>query len=68
MIPGDIKPIGHISPYRRFDPNHPGRKDVMTQAEVDANGGREPDPAIYVHQPMLGRYYLKESLPRREKP
>jgi hypothetical protein len=25
MIPGDIKPIGHISPYRRFDPNHPGR-------------------------------------------
>jgi hypothetical protein len=61
MIPGDIKPIGNVSPYKRIDLN---RKDVITQAEVDANNGREPDPTFYVHQPMLGRWYLKDFLRR----
>jgi hypothetical protein len=29
-IPPTIEPIAHISPYRRIDPSHPGRKRVIT--------------------------------------
>src|SRR4029077_9885306 len=47
-IPPTIEPIAHISPYRRIDPSHPGRKRVITLDEWQASGStREPDPEIY---------------------
>jgi hypothetical protein len=50
-IPPTIEPIAHISPYRRIDPSHLGRKRVITLDEWKASGStREPDPA----EPVLG--------------
>ena len=47
-IPPTIEPIAHISPYRRIDTSHPGRKRVITLDEWQASRStREPDPAIY---------------------
>jgi len=37
-IPSAIEPIAHISPYRRIDPSHPGRKRVITLDEWQASG------------------------------
>jgi len=32
-IPPNIEPIAHVSPYRRIDPEHPGRKRIITLEE-----------------------------------
>jgi hypothetical protein len=49
ILPFDpaAKPAFTLTPYRRIDFRKLGRKKVITRAEVDASGGREPDPALY---------------------
>ena len=56
----DYEPIAHISPYRRIDPSHPGRKRVITLDEWQASGStRKPDPAIYSYDARNRRWVLK---------
>lgn len=62
MIHGEIKPIGHVSPYKRIDPSHPGRRAIITRADVLREGGREPDPSIYRYSPMAETWYLKDGV------
>lgn len=62
MIRGNIEPIGHVPPYKRIDPNHPGRKEVITLAEVIKGGGRGPDPAIYRWDVIREVYVLKDGV------
>jgi hypothetical protein len=53
----------HISPYRRIDPSHPGRKRVITLDEWQASGStRKPDPAIYSYDARNRRWVLKEGV------
>jgi hypothetical protein len=60
-IPPNIAPIAHISPYRRIDPEHPGRRPIITLDEWMAIGSaREPDPAIYSYDARRRRWVLKE--------
>ena len=62
-IPPTIEPIAHISPYRRIDPAHPGRKRVITLDEWQASGSkREPDPAIYSYDARNRRWVLNEGV------
>ena len=62
-IPPTIEPIAHISPYRRIDTSHPGRKRVIKLDEWQANGStREPDPAIYSYDARNRRWVLKEDV------
>jgi hypothetical protein len=62
-IPPTIEPIAHISPYRRIDPSHPGRKRVITLDEWQASGNtRKPDPAIYSYDERNRRWVLKEDV------
>ena len=62
-IPPTIEPIAHISPYRRIDTSHPGRKRVITLDEWQASGStREPDPAIYCYDARNRRWVLKEDV------
>ena len=62
-IPPTIEPIAHISPYRRIDPSHPGRKRVITLDEWRASGStRKPDPAIYRYDERNRRWVLKEGV------
>jgi hypothetical protein len=62
-IPPTIEPIAHISPYRRIDPSHPGRKRVITLDEWEASGStRKPDPAIYTYDARNRRWVLKEGV------
>ncbi len=60
MIASDAAPIGHVSPYKRIDPQHPGRKPVITAVEVAQAGGREPDPHVYRYSPMRDAWILKD--------
>ena len=34
MIQRNAEAIGHVSPYKRIDPMHPGRKRVITKLDV----------------------------------
>ena len=62
-IPPTIEPIAHISPYRRIDPSHPGRKRVITLDEWQASGStRKPDPAIYSYDARNRCWVLKEDV------
>jgi len=62
-IPPTIEPIAHISPYRRIDPSHPGRKRVITLDEWKASGStRKPDPAIYSYDARNRCWVLKEDV------
>jgi hypothetical protein len=62
-IPPTIEPIAHISPYRRIDPSHPGRKRVITLEEWKASGStRKPDPAIYSYDARNRCWVLKEDV------
>ena len=62
-IPPTIEPVAHISPYRRIDPLHPGRKRVITLEEWQASGSmRKPDPAIYSYDARNRRWVLKEDV------
>jgi hypothetical protein len=62
-IPPTIEPIAHISPYRRIDPSHPGRKRVITLDEWRASGStRKPDTAIYSYDARNQRWVLKEGV------
>ena len=62
-IPPTIEPIAHITPYRRIDPSHPGRKRVITLDEWQASGSkRKPDPAIYSYDARNRRWVLKEDV------
>lgn len=47
MIARDAEPIGHIPVYRRIDLSNPGRRAVITVQQVEATGGKGPDPALY---------------------
>jgi len=59
----DYEPIAHISPYRRIDPSHPGRKRVITLDEWQASGStRKPDPAIYSYDARNRCWVLKEDV------
>ena len=59
----NIEPITHISPYRRIDPERPGRKAIITVDEWLASGAtREPDPAFYSYYTPSRRWVLKESV------
>lgn len=62
MIRSDITPIGHIPPYKRIDPNHPGRRAVITTPELAQSGGREPDAAIYRYSHLTGSWHLKDGI------
>jgi hypothetical protein len=57
-----IEPVGHISPYKRIDPSHPGRKPVITALELMQSGDREPDPAIYRHDFSRAIWILKDDV------
>jgi hypothetical protein len=62
-IPPTIEPIAHISPYRRIDPSHPGRKRVITLDEWQASGStRTPDPEIYSYDARNRCWVLKEDV------
>jgi hypothetical protein len=62
-IPPTIEPIAHISPYRRIDLSHPGRKPIITVDEWQAGGStRKPDPAIYSYDAQNRRWVLKEGV------
>ena len=44
----EIIPIGHVSPYKKIDPSHPGRKGKITYEEWKASEAiREPDAEVY---------------------
>jgi hypothetical protein len=59
----DYRADPHISPYRRIDPSHPGRKRVITLDEWQASGStRKPDPAIYTYDARNRRWVLKEGV------
>jgi hypothetical protein len=58
----DIAPIVHISPYRRIDPSHPGRKMLVTRDDINREGGREPDLAVYHYNAILDRWTLKDGM------
>jgi hypothetical protein len=60
MITPDAEPIGHVSPYRRIDPSHPGRKRMITYLELMQSGDREPDAAIYRHDLLRDCWILKD--------
>jgi hypothetical protein len=62
MIPRNAVPIGHISPYRRIDPAHPGRKTVITLFELFRDGGRAPDAAIYSYDLLREVWTLKDGV------
>jgi hypothetical protein len=49
MIARDAQPIGHVPPYKRIDIRHPGRKAVITRAEVEQGVCREPDAEAYYY-------------------
>jgi len=59
MIARDAEPIRNVPVYKRFDPNNPGRKAVITLEDVINGGGREPDPAIYERNPLCDVWVLK---------
>jgi len=62
-IPPNIEPIAHVSPYRRIDPEHPGRKRIITLEEwVASRAAREPDPALYSYDARNRRWVLKEGV------
>ena len=61
-LPPNIEPIMHISPYRRIDPVHPGRKQIITLDEWLASGStRDPDPNLYCYDARSRRWLLKEA-------
>ena len=69
MIDPDVEPMFNVSPYRRIDPMHPGRKARITQEEAIKAvmaGGKGPDMAIYSFDmdAQTGEmvYILKETL------
>lgn len=73
MIDRDVEPLFNVSPYRRIDPAHPGRKIKITRAEALAavmvgRATRLPDAEAYVliMDTVTGEeaYFLKEALPR----
>jgi hypothetical protein len=53
MIECNAEAIGHVSPYKRIDPMHPGRKRVITKLDVMNGVCREPDPDLYRYEPIL---------------
>jgi hypothetical protein len=58
-----IEPIAHVSPYRRIDPERPGRKQIITRDEWAASGpAREPNPALYSYDARERRWVLKEGV------
>ena len=63
-IPKNTEPIAHVSPYRRIDPERPGRrKQIITRDEWAASGAaREPDPAFYSYDARNRRWVLKEGV------
>jgi hypothetical protein len=61
-LPPDAVPISHISPYKRIDPCHPGRKTVITMIEVMRNGGRPPDAALYQYDFLREVFTLKDGV------
>lgn len=60
-IAADIKPIGHVSPYRHIDPRYPGRRAIITEEDVH-NGERVPDAAIYRYDPYRAAFILKDGV------
>lgn len=40
-------PVAHVSPYKRIDTMHPGRRAVVTLQDVQNGTVREPDLAAY---------------------
>jgi hypothetical protein len=62
-IPPNIEPIAHISPYPRIDPEHSGRKRIITLDEWAASGTvRDPDSALYSSDARNRRWVLKEDV------
>jgi hypothetical protein len=61
-IASGIEPCEHRSPYPRIDVRYPGRRKVVTRADVDRSGGREPDPAVYLFNYMLDCWMLKDGM------
>jgi hypothetical protein len=62
-IPPNTEPITHISPYRRIDPERPGRKRIITFDEWAASGAtREPDPSFYSYDAPNRRWVLRETV------
>jgi hypothetical protein len=61
MIQRNAEAIGHVSPYKRIDPMHPGRKRVITKLDVMNGVCREPDPHLYRYEPFpSSRWVLKD--------
>lgn len=60
MISHDAMPIGHTSPYERIDTMHPGRKAVITLADLARSGDRLPDLAAYRFDCYRREYILKD--------
>lgn len=60
MIQRDAQPIAHVSPYKRIDLMHPGRKAVITALDIANNGGLHPDPAAYRYDPTRDCWILKD--------
>lgn len=50
----------HVSPYKRVDTMHPGRKEIITSDELARSGDREPDPAVYRYDDAKGAFVMKD--------
>jgi hypothetical protein len=64
MIDPDVEPMFNVSPYRRIDPMHPGRKARISLEEAMRTvmeGGKEPDLGLYFFNGS--DYILKETMP-----
>lgn len=62
LIAPNAEPIGHIPPYKRFDPNHISRKTVLDYADIEALGSRGIDEGIYRYHPWNDTWVLKDGI------
>jgi hypothetical protein len=61
MIPRNAEPIARVAPLKRIDFRKLGRAKVITREEIEASGGREPDPALYDWNYVLQCWVLKDA-------
>jgi hypothetical protein len=59
---GNVDPVAHVSPYKRIDVLHPGRKPVITKQEVISSGNREPDAEVYSYDFYRECWTLKDGM------
>lgn len=54
-------PISHVSPYKRIDINHPGRRTIITIEDIQSGACREPCAEAYRFDHVRYCWVLKEN-------